>query len=744
MMATAAGKTTSKNTGSSGMSPNTTPSSAPAVTTRQEEDYINLWETTSGRKGMPESSSFPNRGFTAEVLINKQNCDEDLGIQEDDDGQERQRKTPQLQLLYEEKYNLEGQLKTISTHIQFTKTSLVSLNNEFGSIMHPPKEYLSEYKELTDKLNAFQVEEDKLSDQLHDISSSIASLEKSLEIKRLQQLEEHPRPHSATASVPETMTSSIAGSSSTGSSPLGLIRASLPNSQRTTVPARAGSSLRDVLTKAMRRRKLRTECTFIYRKVGSSTSSSSKSKKELVDWTADSAAFAGQELLVELIVDPSIMNTFTTSISHNFMRKTFFSLTFCDVCSRILFQGIRCDVCAFKFHPKCGLSVPNLCQPVSASGSTSTTGVSQSSRDNVIDSQGYFTTSSSSQVDSYGTSGRNVAVSITSADEDVNNVNFYSHLLAMNSLRATPSSKSAKKKKKKKKRKMAVWQTREDSSTDYTSTSGSGLASCPTGSTVVDIPDDTIEDEESRAASSRERSTSAPNVHLVHPKNSKASVIFKSSQLFTQPNKGVKPPNLQSSSAATTPTMRGAREVASAAAASKASQFFFASAIIGTSVTASSAAHSSITTPVKGVVKDIPTSGVTTRTTSPPNASPSAQMKDKSTSSRSRSRSADESANNRIHACSEGENATAAAASKNKTAVRKVTSSQIEDWEIPEDEIVYGERIGSGSFGTVYKGSWHGPIALKKLNVFKDQKPTQSQLVAFKNEVAVLRFVVWF
>jgi B-Raf proto-oncogene serine/threonine-protein kinase len=60
----------------------------------------------------------------------------------------------------------------------------------------------------------------------------------------------------------------------------------------------------------------------------------------------------------------------------------------------------------------------------------------------------------------------------------------------------------------------------------------------------------------------------------------------------------------------------------------------------------------------------------------------------------------------------------------------------VEDWEIPAEEILVGHRIGSGSFGTVFKGLWHGPVAVKTLNV-KD--PTPAQLQAFKNEVAVLR-----
>lgn len=60
----------------------------------------------------------------------------------------------------------------------------------------------------------------------------------------------------------------------------------------------------------------------------------------------------------------------------------------------------------------------------------------------------------------------------------------------------------------------------------------------------------------------------------------------------------------------------------------------------------------------------------------------------------------------------------------------------IEDWEIPADEILVGPRVGSGSFGTVYKAHWHGPVAVKTLNV---KIPTTAQLQAFKNEVAVLR-----
>lgn len=89
---------------------------------------------------------------------------------------------------------------------------------------------------------------------------------------------------------------------------------------------------------------------------------------------------------------------------------------------------------------------------------------------------------------------------------------------------------------------------------------------------------------------------------------------------------------------------------------------------------------------------------------------------------RPRARSADESSTNKVQQ----------PGTKNKVAGRE----SIEDWEIPSEEILTGHRIGSGSFGTVYRGAWHGPVALKKLNV---TNPTPLQLQAFKNEVAVLR-----
>uniref|UniRef100_A0AAR2M348 non-specific serine/threonine protein kinase n=1 Tax=Pygocentrus nattereri TaxID=42514 RepID=A0AAR2M348_PYGNA len=69
-----------------------------------------------------------------------------------------------------------------------------------------------------------------------------------------------------------------------------------------------------------------------------------------------------------------------------------------------------------------------------------------------------------------------------------------------------------------------------------------------------------------------------------------------------------------------------------------------------------------------------------------------------------------------------------------KTLIEKRDSSYY--WEIDASEVVLHSRIGSGSFGTVYKGKWHGDVAVKILKV---TDPTPEQFQAFRNEVAVLR-----
>ncbi|KAL4223502.1 3-dehydrosphinganine reductase [Mactra antiquata] len=67
-------------------------------------------------------------------------------------------------------------------------------------------------------------------------------------------------------------------------------------------------------------------------------------------------------------------------------------------------------------------------------------------------------------------------------------------------------------------------------------------------------------------------------------------------------------------------------------------------------------------------------------------------------------------------------------------------SVALKEWDIPYEELTKEmlEPIGTGRFGTVYKGQWHGDVAIKMLNM-DPNTDNAAQLSAFKLEVAMLR-----
>ncbi|XP_060579318.1 kinase suppressor of Ras 2-like [Ruditapes philippinarum] len=65
-------------------------------------------------------------------------------------------------------------------------------------------------------------------------------------------------------------------------------------------------------------------------------------------------------------------------------------------------------------------------------------------------------------------------------------------------------------------------------------------------------------------------------------------------------------------------------------------------------------------------------------------------------------------------------------------------SVALKEWDIPYEELIQDDPIGTGRFGTVYKGQWHGDVAIKMLNMDPDTD-NAAQLSAFKLEVAMLR-----
>uniref|UniRef100_A0AAR5PJD9 Kinase suppressor of Ras 2 n=1 Tax=Dendroctonus ponderosae TaxID=77166 RepID=A0AAR5PJD9_DENPD len=68
------------------------------------------------------------------------------------------------------------------------------------------------------------------------------------------------------------------------------------------------------------------------------------------------------------------------------------------------------------------------------------------------------------------------------------------------------------------------------------------------------------------------------------------------------------------------------------------------------------------------------------------------------------------------------------------TQMARQNSLSLKEWDIPYDELKMFKEVGAGRFGTVFRGHWHGDVAIKLLNV-KDDKTLEQ----FKMEVAIFR-----
>lgn len=423
---------------------------------------------------------------------------------------------------------LRYELRNIQSVIHVTRQNIDALNNRFAGFQHPPSIYLNEYQELTSKLHDLECKEQKLNELLNagKIPTSISTSESDNSVAR----------------EPRTPVKSFS-----------TLRAYLPNQQRTSVQVREGLSLRDALAKAMKLRNLTTEMCAVYI-LGMDNS------KHLTSWDADISLLDCDEISVEILDKFPI----TTSISHNFVRKTFFSLAFCECCRKLLFQGFYCRTCNYRFHQRCAGGVPPLCHQVRLQDA------------------------------------------------------YYQALLAHNP---------------------------ETTAGILQLPSGYGLSRSMSPSLAP-----SRNQRHPRSLGQHDRSSSAPNV------------------CFNMVKPGGEPVNLDEYSRS-----------------------------------------QSLGRPAGTTQSPVSPGSSPTKHSQSTQASPTSTLRPK----RPRARSADES-------------------SKNLLAPRE----SIEDWDIPFEEILIGSRIGSGSFGTVFKAHWHGPVAVKSLNV---KIPTTAQLQAFKNEVAVLR-----
>ncbi|XP_071082636.1 serine/threonine-protein kinase A-Raf-like isoform X1 [Haliotis cracherodii] len=514
--------------------------------------------------------------------------------------------------------NLQDEIENIQKVIEVTRQKLEEMNAEFGRHQHPPPMYIKEYEELANKIHELQTREQKLLEQM---SIGRATPPPTPSPEPAGAAAEPEPPVMSPGPLTPNNSSTNLWSMNTGQrspqlplrSPVGHtkhIKAYLPDNMVSTVNATPSVTLRDGLIKSMRRRGLDPNKCQVFRH---------KTRIPLT-WNTDMAELAGQEVTIELMEseeDLTVAQRNTTRaviLSHNFGRKTFFSLTFCDMCRNLLFQGIRCQTCGLKFHQRCEEKVPRTCQG---------------------DLEYYF--------------------------------------------------RAQREGSREQMRQILVEEEQRSRSTRR----NQGLPSPRTG-------------HRSRAPApqlgQRERSTSAPNVCVNLVDHGEQDFSRRLGALGSRSHQ-----DTQSSTGHAVPiryTQYKDKRHASDSSAPSHKHYFFGPG-------------------QRGVVgQHLNTLTLPGGHSQSPSNSPtkSAQSSPTSTSKHVRPR--------------------AKSVETDPGKSRRPRRDSNEDWEIPNDEIVYDQRIGSGSFGTVYKGHWHGPVAVKKLNV---TDPTPAQLLAFKNEVGVLR-----
>jgi tRNA A-37 threonylcarbamoyl transferase component Bud32 len=131
-----------------------------------------------------------------------------------------------------------------------------------------------------------------------------------------------------------------------------LVKAWLPNQQRTTVSIPPGLTIRDALTKSLKLRKLEPDMCTVFKL------SPDGQTKQRIDWDVEVSMLKGDEIIVEN-KDKVPMHT---QLSHNF-AKSYITISKCHFCQEFLITGIRCLTCNIEFHRNCAGSVPKLCEP---------------------------------------------------------------------------------------------------------------------------------------------------------------------------------------------------------------------------------------------------------------------------------------------------------------------------------------------------------------------------------------------
>ncbi|MGH0169487.1 UNVERIFIED_CONTAM: hypothetical protein FKN15_057054 [Acipenser sinensis] len=392
-------------------------------------------------------------------------------------------------------------------------------------------------------------------------------------------------------------------------------------------------------------------------------------RKQLTDWSTDVTPLEGEELLVEVLDDVPLT-------MHNFVRKTFFKLAYCDFCHKFLFHGFRCQTCGYKFHQHCSSKVPTVCVDMDTMSKLMRNALLSPASMNVTLlslSSGCGTRCCLQPLPSSSPwlEERDAERAAVSSLDESNPAVF---VFRMRNALLSPTSAFQ----------FPLAGGEGQSLQRHRSTSTPNVHMISTvGAAGVGI----IEDAERAAVSSLDESN--PAVFVFRMRNA----LLSPTSAFQFPLAGGEGQSLQRHRSTSTPNVHMISTVG-AAGVGIIEEVLKMNHIVGVE-------------PSPKTSTSPPSMGSPGKRPVPPK-SPSEHPKERKQSS-----------------------------SDDK---KKVHRGGYRDssyyWEVHEREVTMLKRIGAGSFGTVYKGKWHGDVAVKILKV---TDPTPEQLLAFKNEMQVLR-----
>lgn len=166
-----------------------------------------------------------------------------MSVETDDTDDEQQ------QLALDPLSQLEEDLRNIRSVILVTRENIDALNAKFADFQQPPALYLEEYQELTSKLHDLETKEQDLGERRSQMRAAKQQQGGQSERESTSEPSEPPDPAEERVEV-DSMCGTLSRSSKM------LLRAHLPNQQRTSVHLIPGMRLKDALAKALKRRNL--------------------------------------------------------------------------------------------------------------------------------------------------------------------------------------------------------------------------------------------------------------------------------------------------------------------------------------------------------------------------------------------------------------------------------------------------------------------------------------------------------